>query len=332
MLSADIAVLAPFFSRQLIESWHQEFDSLAQLHSSTQTTKIHAKLTQVRPLHADENYLTFVDSQWPGILNQVEPKISCIYYEGNLSLLGQDCILGVVGSRTVTAYGAKSLNLLTPLLANGLVTLSGLAYGIDTLVHQLALEHNAPTIAIIGGGLGSDTFYPKEHWSVRTKILEKSGLLLSEYPRGVKPLPYHFPLRNRLISALASKLFIIQASLKSGTLITAELALQLGKDILTLPAELDNPHFAGNIKLLQNGAVLVASSEDIAQFIGFSLKNTKSISNTDTPLLQMLGTSPQTTSSIAEHLGVPLSQVLIELTTLEISGLVRQDGQFWTRF
>ncbi len=169
--------------------------------------------------------------------------------------LGKEPKLAVVGSRQATPYGKNAIRLLFPeLIENGVIIVSGLAKGIDALAHESAIKNDGKTIAVIAGGLYH--IYPKENMNLALEMM-KTQLVVSEYPPDTKPLKWHFPARNRIISGLSIGTFIIEAKRKSGSLITANYAVNEGREVFSLPGSIFNPYSIGTNDLIQQGAKLV---------------------------------------------------------------------------
>ena len=198
---------------------------------------------------------------------------SLLYIQGEWQARDEQA-LAVVGSRQCTAYGRRvTARLVRELVGNGFTIISGLARGIDGAAHQAALEAGGRTIAVLAGGLGR--IYPPEHAELALHIKAK-GALLSETPMSVAPLPEMFPKRNRLISGLCWGVLIVEAQAKSGALITAEHALEQGRDVFAIPGPIDSDASAGPLKLLKDGAILVRSIDDIMHHFEERLRTVRS--------------------------------------------------------
>lgn len=202
----------------------------------------------------------FLSDEYPENLKEVYNPPAVLFYQGNLSLLTTPGI-AVVGSREASAYGLAVTQRLVPeLVKAGLTIVSGLARGIDTSAHQQALQANGKTIAVIGAGL--DYVYPRENYHLH-HYLGHHQLLLSEYPLGTSPLPYHFPARNRIIAGLSLGTLIIEAKKRSGSLITAQLALESGREVFAVPGNILASHSLGTNELIQMGAKSINQASDI---------------------------------------------------------------------
>jgi len=209
------------------------------------------------------------DQNYPARLNDLYDPPSCLYITGNIELL-KTPMIAIVGARNASAQGLKNACYFAQALANaGGVIISGLARGIDGAAHRtiLDLDLSHKTIAVCGTGL--DIAYPKEHWGLMQAIA-RQGLLISEFPPGVGPKSFHFPRRNRIIAALALGVVIIEAAEKSGSLITARIASELGREVFALPGPIDEPLFAGCHQLIQQGAKLVRGPKDVLEDLIFA--------------------------------------------------------------
>lgn len=207
--------------------------------------------------------LSLADQAYPqALLNSHNPP-PVLYAKGNIKLLNQ-ASLAIVGSRNATAGGKENaFNFAQHLCNQGWTIISGLATGIDAAAHQgsLAAQHpQASTIAVLGTGI--DLVYPAVNRHLAHDIA-KHGLLLTEFPLGTKAMPYHFPKRNRIVAGLANGILVVEAALKSGSLITAKLAIEMGVDVFAIPGSIHSPLSKGCHQLIRQGAKLVDSAEDI---------------------------------------------------------------------
>ncbi|MFB4158691.1 DNA-processing protein DprA [Geomicrobium sp. JSM 1781026] len=205
--------------------------------------------------------VTIVDEEYPDRFRYLSDPPPVLYVSGNEHLLNCTRTLAVVGTRSPSEYGKARLNeLLVPVVQQNTVIVSGLARGIDTLAHKLAIGNNGKTIAVIGSG--HNHIYPKENQGL-AKTISQNHLLLSEYPPDVVPQKWHFPERNRLISALGDLLFVVEAGERSGTLITVDCALEQGKDVCALPGNVGVSTSVGTNRLIQQGAKMVLTVDDL---------------------------------------------------------------------
>lgn len=209
------------------------------------------------------HFLTILDKRYPSQLQEIYSPPVVLFYQGDIELLDSKKLLGVVGARQCSSYALQALTQLLPnVIQQQLVLVSGLAKGVDGLTHQLALKHHGKTIAVIGNGL--DISYPSCNRALQTQIAH-AGLLLSEYPLESRPLKYHFPLRNRIIAGLCQTVLVVEARHHSGSLITANLALQENRNVLALPGRINDINSMGCNELIAAGAKPVLNSNDILE-------------------------------------------------------------------
>ena len=209
------------------------------------------------------HFLTILDKRYPSQLQEIYSPPVVLFYHCDLELLDSKKLLGVVGARQCSSYALQALTQLLPnVIQQKLILVSGLAKGVDGLSHQLALKHHGKTIAVIGNGL--DISYPSCNRALQTQIAH-AGLLLSEYPLESRPLKYHFPLRNRIIAGLCQTVLVVEARHHSGSLITANLALQENRNVLALPGRINDIYSTGCNELIAAGAKPVLNSNDILE-------------------------------------------------------------------
>ena len=201
------------------------------------------------------------DLGYPFLLSQIYNPPKELFVLGNKEILREKSI-AIVGCRNCTSYGVKvAKELAYNLSRRNIITVSGLAKGIDTYCHIGTIEGKGRTIAVVAHGL--DMIYPKENRDLAKKIIECGGAIVSEYEVGTKPLKEHFPARNRIISGLAEKTVIVEAGEKSGALITANFALEQGRDVYAVPGNIFSEKSAGTNKLIKQGANLISSCEEL---------------------------------------------------------------------
>ncbi|KQU18526.1 DNA processing protein DprA [Bacillus sp. Leaf13] len=207
--------------------------------------------------------LTMFDADYPFLLKQIFDPPWVLYFKGDKQLLEKKSTLGVVGTRKPTWYGLEALKtILPPLVQKNFVIISGVAAGIDAAAHKVTLDEGGNTIGVLGGGLLQ--IYPKSNIPLAREISNK-GLLLSETPPAMRAEPWMFPLRNRIISGLSKGVFVVEAKEKSGSLITAQAALDHGREVFALPGNVLSPESLGANQLIQDGAKLVLSSLQIEE-------------------------------------------------------------------
>jgi DNA processing protein len=243
------------------QRWH--FDGL-EIRLLAQTTKSNNwnELTDdfLHEINSTHHYITIEDEEYPETLRHVPTPPLVIFYKGNIKLLKRD-MLAVVGAREATKYGYQVLEELMPeLTKRGFVIVSGLAKGIDSFAHQFAISNQGKTIGVVGTGL--DICYPKSSGNLQIEMSQQH-LVLSEYPNGTSPAKFHFPMRNRIIAGLSSGVLVVEAKKRSGSLITAQQALDYGKDVFVVPGSILDGRSSGCHLLIQDGAICVEKAQDI---------------------------------------------------------------------
>lgn len=202
------------------------------------------------------------DYRYPDSLKNIAKPTLFLFYKGNIELLSKNKMISIVGTRRLTKYGELCCERVVKDLVDGdVVIVSGLALGIDSVVHREVLKYKGNTIAVLGCGI--DIYYPKTNIKLRDEI-EKKGLLISEFPLGTIPAPKNFPIRNRIIAGLARGTVVVESSLKGGSLITASISLEEGRDVYAFPGDITYPLSQGCNKLIKlSQAKLIVSGEDI---------------------------------------------------------------------
>jgi DNA processing protein len=258
----------------------------------------------------------------PPLLRAIHDPPRRLYLRGrgDTALLAQRAV-AVVGARACSPYGAQVARMLgRELAAAGAVVISGLARGVDGEAHRGALEADGHTVAVLGCGIDRD--YPAAHASLAERIAGIS-LIVSEYEPGVEPAPYRFPARNRIIAGLAAATVVVEARERSGALITADFALEEGREVLAVPGEITSSLSAGTNALLRLGATPVTSASDVLEAIGLEPAPPPAPAVTH-PLLELL---PATADELARTTGLPPGEVAATLAELEIAGLATEgDG------
>ena len=202
------------------------------------------------------------DSKYPYKLKNIYYAPIILYAKGNLNLLESEKTIAIVGSRNCSEYGRKITEKMSYMLAKKDYTIvSGMARGIDSYAHKGALIAQGKTIAVLGSGI--NYIYPKENEILYNTILEEQGLIISEYPLNMIPTPKCFPARNRIISGISDKVLVTEASQKSGSIITANFAIEQGKNVYAIPGNITSVKSEGTNELIKEGAFLVTTLEDI---------------------------------------------------------------------
>ncbi|KAB8138725.1 DNA-protecting protein DprA [Gracilibacillus oryzae] len=207
--------------------------------------------------------VTIFDPEYPEQLRNIPDPPFVLYMVGNSSLLSHTPNISVVGTRYPSEHAKTVMNrLLSPILKDNWLIVSGMAVGVDGFAHELALANNAPTIAVLGSGF--EHIYPRRHLPLFKEII-RHGLVISEYPPHITPQKFHFPERNRIISGLTFGTLVVEAKTKSGSLITVDQALEQGKEVFAVPGSILSKTSEGCHQLIQDGARLVQTSEDITK-------------------------------------------------------------------
>ena len=211
----------------------------------------------------DIRIITIFDDDYPVLLKETYQPPWLLYAKGDISLLNNGIKLAVVGSRQHTEYGENAINSLFPkIIDKNIIIVSGLAKGIDAIAHKTAIRLRVKTIGVIAGGL--DHIYPESSKRIADEMMKKH-LIISESSPSTKPERWHFPMRNRVISGISKGTFIVQAKRKSGSLITANYAVQEGREVFALPGSVFSEYSIGTNELIQQGAKLINSPEDILE-------------------------------------------------------------------
>ncbi len=213
--------------------------------------------------------ILWTDPEYPEMLRQISSPPAMMYYRGDVSLLNSHC-LAVVGSRQSSRYGQEmAMNICRGVSAAGMTIVSGFAYGIDRQAHLATVDNTGGTIAVLGTGI--DLIYPAMNKDLWTRIIEK-GLILTEFCPGTKPDPGNFPFRNRIISGISLGVLVVQSAIKSGSMITAQLALEQNKEVFAVPGAVNMDNYDGCNHLIKQGAHLVQKADDILEVLAPMLK------------------------------------------------------------
>jgi DNA processing protein len=296
--------------------------------------------------HSDHHVITFHDARYPQRLKTISTPPPILFVRGDPDYL-QLPQLAMVGSRTPTASGRKTaMEFARHLSTSGITITSGLARGIDAACHEGALETIAGTVALVAHGL--DIVYPAAHRGLAEAITH-NGAIVSEHPVGTEPLKRHFPRRNRIISGLSLGTLVIEAALKSGSLITAKHALDQGREVFAIPGSIHNPLARGCHQLIRHGAKLVETADDILEELSAQLPAELVIQNqphAETPaenqstqaldpdhqkLLKCLAYEPMPIDALVDRSGFAASEVASMLLILELEGCVVSESGLYTR-
>jgi DNA processing protein len=275
----------------------------------------------------NNHIITLADSDYPQLLLNISDPPLLLYVKGRLDLLNQSA-LAIVGSRSATPQGISNAEAFAKSLSDaGLCIISGMAHGIDAAAHRGALRGQGSSIAIVG--TGQDKVYPAANRDL-AHLLAQQGALISEFPLGTPPLAANFPRRNRLISGMSLGSLVVEASLQSGSLITARLALEQGREVFAIPGSIHAPQSKGCHALLKQGAKLVETAQDILEELsGLQVLPTRStdtngadIQGPDFMLLDHLGFDPVDVDTLSVRCGLTIAELSAMLLTLELNGRI----------
>jgi DNA processing protein len=272
--------------------------------------------------------LSITNPSYPKILKEIPNAPIVLYYKGNLGLLNNPSI-GIVGSRKITSTSKQAISSIIPqLIPSGCNIVSGLALGVDAAAHKATLEQNGPTIAVLGSGIDEESIHPKSNIQLARQILAANGLIVSEYLPGTRAQKFYFPARNRIIAGLSKGVLVIQATEKSGSLITAQCAVEYNREVFALPGLMHDTSMYGNFKLIQTGAKLIYHVDHILEDLHLPTRhNMKEITlqhPTERSIYELLQIQPMHIDELCERLKIPYNQISAHLTILEINGTIRQ--------
>jgi DNA processing protein len=275
-----------------------------------------------------QHLLMWDQPEYPALLAQIEDAPPLLFVAGDPSILEKPQ-LAMVGSRRASRPGMDTAAAFSRSLASaGFVITSGLALGIDGAAHQAALEVGGQTIGVLGTGL--EKFYPQRHRRLAAAMIAQGSAVVSEFPLDAAPQAGNFPRRNRIISGLSLGVLVVEAGMASGSLITARLAAEQGREVYAIPGSIHHPGAKGCHQLIRDGAVLVETIEHILEGLrGWQALSRPAPLPVTHPLVALLHAAPHTSEALAIASGRPLSQVLATLTELELEGQVVCESGRW---
>ena len=272
------------------------------------------------------------DGIYPEKLLRIQDPPAMLFYKGKM-LTESSPSAAIVGSRNASWKGLEAAEKIAAQLSKaGVSIVSGLAYGIDTAAHKGCLKGESPTAAVMGCGLDQD--YPAENGPLKRKILEMGGVILSEFPPGEKPLGWHFPVRNRIISGLSGCVILMEARIRSGSMTTVQHALNQGRDVFVYPGDPESPKCEGNHQLLREGAIYFTKAEDILEDMGWLDKKKEvrqnsdcadhrdALSESERAILNLLQRGAMGLDELCEATGTPAGPMMAQLTMMQIAGLI----------
>jgi len=326
----------------LEEAWNStDADNLEQLGL---TKKQIDNFFQFRQKHSEDllfedlakeniEIITINDEAYPSQLKEIASAPPVLYIRGDQSILSNKSI-AIVGSRKFTAYGQRvAENLTKDLVRAGLTIVSGLALGIDGIAHKAALDADGLTTAVLGTGIDDATIYPREHFNLARQIIENGGVLITEQPPKTPSLKQNFPARNRIMAGLALGTLVVEAAESSGSLITAQFALEQNREVFAVPGDIFSPQSTGANSLVKRGAKLVASAADILEEMNISrtqpqlsLKIFEPRTDEEKIIWKILSNEPLHIDKISKLARLDTAAVASILSALEIEGAVKNIG------
>lgn len=277
--------------------------------------------------------ITFLDERYPPLLKTLYDPPSVLFVRGKLPDPNKKH-LAVVGSRKASNYGKDVTRaIVEPLAKAGVVIVSGLAYGIDALAHQSTLDVEGTTVAVLGSGVDAQSIYPSSNRALASQIIARGGAIISEYPIGTMPLKEHFPVRNRIIAGLSHGTLVIEAALKSGSLITARAALEQGRDVYAIPGPIHSPLSEGPNNLIKMGATPVTHASDIHPVeIEDKSADYQPANEEEKTVYNAIEIIPRHIDDLIQASELQPSIVNRVITILEMKGAIRHNGgQYYSR-
>lgn len=282
--------------------------------------------------------LPITSEKYPALLKEIYDPPPVLLVRGEFPLPVDTFSVAVVGSRVLSSYGRQATTeIARGLVQAGAVIVSGLALGADAVAHQTAVDAGSRTIAVLGNGI--DAIYPPRNRHLADDILRKGGAIISEFPVGAEPHNYHFPLRNRIIAGLSRGVVVTEGREKSGSLITAGLANECGRDVFAIPGSIFSENSKGPNQLIQQGARPVLSANDVLESLNFTdvaekvkVREVVADSPEEGRILQLLTKTPQHADVITREAGLTAGAANSVLSLLEMKGLAQDvGGMRWVR-
>lgn len=329
-IEAVVNVLTPELMRQLGLQAKTVQDTLIRMKS------FHPDACRAEMAKAGVELISIEDKEYPAMLREIPDAPVFLSYRGNIDVLRQRMI-GIVGTRRMTPYGRRATSTFVPsFIRSGIVTVSGLAAGIDAAVARDTIEAGGAHVAVLGNGLGE--IYPRAHTQLARDIVANGGLILSEYPLTQRPETYMFPARNRIIAGLSAGTLVIEAPEESGSIITARLALEYNREVFAVPAQIFDAQSAGCHMLIAAGHAHIADSpERVLGEIGVIPSDRQSVqfnpgSDDERIVYGALTGSPQSIDDLSDVTRLSAPQIATALTMIELAGAAANVGNgFWVR-
>ncbi len=349
--------IAPIFKFRLLEffdfdakrAWYCDKNDLKALAEANPEMSISKNFLSLRDstnpdeLQAGADYITINSPKYPELLKNIPDPPILLYYKGESAHLSAregetsegifENTLAVVGSRRASDGAKLALDKILSDFCNLPVTIvSGLALGIDAQAHKSAIENGLKTIGVIGCGI--NMVYPHTNAELYKKIENGAGLILSEFPPNTPPMPHHFPQRNRIVTGLSAGTLVVEAALRSGALISGNLTLEQGRELMCMPGLISNPNTEGVYKLLKDGAAMVTCANDILETLGWNFSTAPSkasnLKGVEKNIFDIISLEGATIEKIQAECDESLNQLMITLTGLELRGLIKQiNGRYY---
>jgi len=320
-------------------AWNATISDLKQIEglSVRKTENYFQKKKDINPeqtldfvLNKGIKILTYDNEKYPFMLRQISNPPMTLFYKGDLFSCNLDRTIAFVGSRRASFAGKNGVkSIISDLRGTDLTIVSGLAAGIDAVSHQAAIDNNLKTIGVIASGF--DFVYPSTSKHLYEKLEHGHGAIVTEYYPTFEPIKFRFPQRNRIVTGLSYGTVVGEAAIKSGALISANLALEQGRELMCIPGTINNINTEGIFKLLKDGATMVTKGEDVLNALGWVIERAekpkeglKNLDENTQLIFDIIGVEPKGFDEIQILTGLSTDELLIRLTEMELSGLIEQ--------
>lgn len=327
------------------ETWQAMINNRQELYL---TPKQFLSLTKFTQMYTPASYfdwlllreikvLTIEDKEYPLLLQEIEDKPFVLFTKG--AWKWNKIPIAVVGTRQVSSYGKMVTNkIVGELVPAGATIISGFMYGVDTLAHQSALANKGHTVGVLGYGF--DHCFPRSHAELFSLYLDQGMTFVTEFPPHVRAYSGNFPVRNRIVAGMSLATIVTEAAAESGSLITARLALDYNRLVCAVPAAITNPHFAGTKYLINEGAKLISSGQEVLEDLKYQLGEELVVKNESQIQAQLptgiqqaiytqLSSQSLTIDDLCEELALSVSEISVELSLMELAGIVERAGEGW---
>lgn len=289
-----------------------------------------------RPETGDIAVIRIGDDRYPPLLREIADPPPALYVRGDVRALTHALPIAVVGTRKMTAYGSAAVRIVAgPAAAAGAAIVSGLALGVDAAAHAATLDAGGVTIAVLAGGVDPASVGPRTNAGLAERIAASGGALVSEHPPGATPSKAAFPRRNRIIAGIARGTLVIEAAAKSGSLITAYLALESGRDVFAVPGPITSAASAGTNGLIRRGAAPATCADDVFAAYGLRVEAAPRRAGPrdarERAVLRALDRGPQTVDAIVHATGLDARDAMAALASLSVAGAIADDGGVFTK-